>query len=261
MRFLLGKQREHQNQSLIYTIDIDFSAKSSGNINAKSSDNTDIESSGNNNTNGNGALNITIPGDEILAAALAVLKCLVPKGDLEITNVPLESWASQTLSLLKKMNCKVSAKENCKTAFGQAGTVAIPKSEYVGRKTRCIPFYQYIGQLPCMAVASAFAEGKSGFRDLDALRFSEPDGLDQLEKSLRPLGVRHGEMPDGIVVEGAKDFDGFDIHEPLPAYIAIAFCVAGLKCIGKTSIADDYILARWPGFENMINEICEFRAK
>jgi hypothetical protein len=68
-------------------------------------------------------------------------------------------------------------------------------------------------------------------------------------------------MPDGIVVEGAKEFDGFDIIETLPAHIAVAFCVAGLKCVGKTSLRDDNIFARWQDFEKMINEICEFRAK
>jgi 5-enolpyruvylshikimate-3-phosphate synthase len=244
MRFLKSKQRENQEQSLTYTVDVNFSAKSSDNSDAK---------------NGHSALNITIPGDEILAAALVTLKCLIPKGDLEITNAPLESWALQTISFIKKMGGKISMKENAKTAFGSCGAITVQKSEYIGRKTRCVPLYQYIGQLPCMTVAAAFAESKSVFRELEALRLCEPDGLDQLEKSLRPLGARHGEMPDGIVVEGAKDFDGFDIPEPLPAHVAIAFCVAGLKCMGKTSIADDRILARWPDFEKTINEICEFR--
>jgi hypothetical protein len=66
-------------------------------------------------------------------------------------------------------------------------------------------------------------------------------------------------MPNGIVVEGAKEFDGFDMKEPLPAHIAAALCVAGLKCLGKTSIADDFLTARWPEFEKMIGEIFVFR--
>jgi 3-phosphoshikimate 1-carboxyvinyltransferase len=206
-------------------------------------------------------LNITIPGDEILAAALLCLKCISPKGDLTISNAPLESWATQTLSFIKKMGCHVNVKEEGKTSFGVRGSLAVKKSACNGRKVRCLPHYQYFGQLPAMAVASAFAEGKSVFRELQPLRLCEPDGLDQLEQCLRPLGARHGEMPDGIVVEGAKEFDGFDILEPLPAHIAAAFCMAGLKCRGKTSIADDFIFARWPDFEKMLNDICEFRSK
>jgi hypothetical protein len=237
MRFLKSKQREVQPQSqILYTVETDF---------------TKITSSD--------TLNIAIPGDDIIATAFIILKCLIPKGDLEITNVPLESWAIQGIFALRKMGCKINTKDNSKSSFGSCGTVTVQKSDFVGRKIRCVPLYQYIGQLPCMTVGAAFASGKSVFRELDAIRLFEPDGLDQLEKSLRPLGVRHGEMPDGIVVEGAKEFDGFDIIEPLPAHIAIAFCMAGLKCMGKTAIADDFIYARWPGFEKAINEICEFR--
>jgi hypothetical protein len=245
MRFLRGKQRDTSTQNQIFIVDADFTKRGGDTANDK--DDT--------------ALDIVIPGDEILAAALVSLKCLIPKGELEISNAPLETWASQTLSFIRKMGCKVNTHGESKTSFGTRGSVSVKKVECFGRKVRCAPLYQYMGQLPCMAVTAAFAAGKSVFRELGALRLCEPDGIDQLEKCLRPLGVRHGEMPDGIVVEGAKDFDGFDILEPLPAHIAAAFCVAGLKCMGKTSIADDLIFARWPKFERMINDICEFRNK
>jgi len=207
------------------------------------------------------AVNIAIPGDETLAAALITAKALVPKGDFELSNVALDPWASQAASFLKKMGAKINTDEQAKTAFGPAGIVTVQKSERAGRKARCIPLYHYLGQLPCMAIAAAFAEGKSVFRDLEPMRLFDPDGLEQLEQCLRPLGIRHGEMPDGMVIEGAKEFDGFDIIEPLPAHIAAAFCVAGIKCHGKTSIADEFVFARWPNFEKIINEIFEFRSK
>ncbi|WP_461251950.1 hypothetical protein, partial [Treponema sp. R8-4-B8] len=77
----------------------------------------------------------------------------------------------------------------------------------------------------------------------------------------RPFSYTHLDVYKRQVIEGAKEFDGFDILEPLPAHIAAAFCVAGIKCHGKTSIADDFVFARWPDFEKMIHEIFEFRGK
>jgi hypothetical protein len=241
LRFMRGKQRSPEAQSQqSFIVEADFST-----INADTAN----------------AINITVPGDETLAAALITAKALVPKGDFELSNVALDPWASQAASFLKKMGAKINMDEQTKTAFGPAGTVTVQKSERVGRKARCIPLYHYLGQLPCMTIAAAFAEGKSVFRDLEPMRLFDPDGLEQLEQCLRPLGIRHGEMPDGMVIEGAKEFDGFDISEALPAHIAVAFCVAGVKCVGKTSIADDFVVARWPDFEKMINEIFEFRGK
>jgi hypothetical protein len=241
LRFMRGKQKggaEAPSQSFI--VEADFSTITHDNANA---------------------VNIAIPGDETLAAALITAKALVPKGDFELSNVALDPWASQALSFMKKMGAKINTEERAKTAFGPAGAVTVQKSERVGRKARCVPLYQYLGQLPCMTIAAAFAEGKSVFRDLEPMRLFDPDGLEQLEQCLRPLGIRHGEMPDGMVIEGAKEFDGFDILEPLPAHIAAAFCVAGIKCMGETSIADDFVAARWPDFEKMINEIFEFRGR
>jgi len=260
MRFLQGKQRDASTQSQIFIVDADFSRQSINTSNNSDDTKGDIST----DSAVDNALDIIVPGDEVLAAALVTLKHLIPKGDLEISNAPLETWASQTASFIRKMGCKINTQESAKTAFGSCGTVAVKRTECSGRKIRCVPLYQYIGQLPCMAVAAAFVDGresKSVFRELGALRLFEPDGVERLEKCLRPLGVRHGEMPDGIVMEGAKDFDGFDLWDQLPAHIAVAFCMAGLKCMGKTSVADEHIVSRWPDFEVLINNICEFRSK
>ena len=241
LRFLQNKKRGGQTQNQLYTVEADF----------KSSNKDDKDDDG---------LEIKIPGDEILAAALLSAKCLVPKGDLILSNVCLESWGSQAVSFIKKMGSKLNINETGKTAFGVHGTVETQRVENSGKKIRCTPLYQFFGQLPSMMIAAAFAKEreKSVFRNLGGLRFYEPDGIDQLEKALRPLGVRHGEMPDGIVVEGARDFDGFELTDALPAHIAIAFCMAGLRCLGKTSVQNGSIAARWPDFEKLLSEICEF---
>ena len=238
IRFLQSKKKAGSAQSQTFTVEADFAESSKK----------------------SGELDISIPGDEILAAALISAKCLVPKGELVLSNVALESWGSQAISFIRKMGSKLSINENGKSSFGIRGTVEIVKVENSGKKIRCAPLYQFLGQLPSMMIAAAFAKDKekSVFRNLDGLRLYEPDGIDQLEKCLRPLGVRHGEMPDGIVVEGARDFDGFELAEPLAAHIAIAFCMAGLRCLGETSVQSESIEERWPNFENLINEICEF---
>jgi hypothetical protein len=243
MRFMRAKPSDRTAQGRRVIVEADFSASAAGGAGE-----TD-------------AIEIVIPGDETLAAALITAKALVPKGSFEIENAALDPWASQAVAFLKRMGAKINAEERGKTAFGPVGIVTAQKSERVGRKASCVPLSQYLGQLPCMTLAAAFAEGKSVFRDLEPMRLFDPDGLDQLEQCLRPLGIRHGEMPDGIVVEGAKEFDGFDIKEPLPAHIAAAFCVAGAKCRGETSVTDDFLIARWPGFEKMLMGIFEFRGK
>jgi 5-enolpyruvylshikimate-3-phosphate synthase len=91
------------------------------------------------------------------------------------------------------------------------------------------------------------------------LRIDEPDGIQQLNSCIASVGARYGEMPDGIVVEGAKEFDGFDIKTVLPAPLAGACAIAALKCRGKTTIADDALLRRWPGFPAMLSSLVEYK--
>ncbi len=238
IRFLQQKKKTGPSQNQSFSVQIDFTRPEKGD-----------------------PLEIKVPGDDILGAALISSKCLIPKGSLVLSNVSLESWASQTMAFLRKMGCKLSIQENERTSFGSTGLVSLQKAELYGRKVKCIPLFQFTGQLPTMTITAAFASGQSVFRDLEDMRLDVPDGIDQLESCLRTLGVRHGEMPDGIVMEGARDFDGFDLKEPLPAHIAVAFCVAGLKCMGETSIEDSLVNDRWPDFGKLLSDICELRTQ
>jgi hypothetical protein len=202
---------------------------------------------------------ITVPGDDVFAALMVLAKCLVPKGSLVIENVGLEAWNTQALQLLKTMGGTVGTNETGISSFGPMGTVIVQKTNAFGRKIECRPWWQFAAQLPTMAVMAAFAQGQSIFRGLEDPREDEPDGLARIIGCLAALGVRYGEMPDGIVIEGSKQFDGFDINVALPAPIAGAFAVSALKCRGPSAIADDHIVKYWPDFKDALYSVCDFK--
>jgi EPSP synthase (3-phosphoshikimate 1-carboxyvinyltransferase) len=202
---------------------------------------------------------ITVPGDDVLGAIFAVAKCIVPRGSLIIENAGLESWNTATLALFKKMGGVIATQETGETSFGSCGTVSITKSGHCGRKVDCEPLFHYVPQLPAMVVLAAFGDGQTVFRGLADLRSDEPDGIAQILSCVKLLGARHGEMPDGLVVDGGRQFDGFDLSEHMPAHIAASFAAAGLRCMGKTKINDEAIVRRWPRFKEMLESICEFR--
>ena len=202
---------------------------------------------------------ILLPGDDVFAALMVTSKCLVAKGSLVIANVCLESWNTSVISLVRSMGSNVSIQETHTTSFGSAGTVVVQKFNPVGRKVECSPNFQYVFQLPAMVVTAAFAQGQTVLRGLEDLRLDEPDGIETINACIDALGARYGEMPDGIVVQGARQFDGFDVQTVLPAHCAGAFAVAGLKCRGTTTINDDDLLQRWPDFYSLLSSICEFK--
>jgi hypothetical protein len=202
---------------------------------------------------------VTVPGDDVLGAAFIAGKCLVPRGSLVIGNMGLESWNTQTLQLVKKMGGLVATQETGSTSYGAVGTVTLQKTELSGRKVECRPLFLYDGQLPAMVVLGAFARGQTVLRGLEDLRNDEPDAIEQILSCVNILGGRHGEMPDGIVIDGAPQYDGFDLPAGMPAPVAASFAMAGLRSMGATRIHDEAIVRRWPRFGEMLTSVCEFR--
>jgi hypothetical protein len=206
-----------------------------------------------------GPVAIDLPGDEVLLAQLLTAKSLRHKGSFIIDNAPLEPWALPLLTLMRKMGCKPSLQESRKTSFGACGIVSVQRFELTGQKTDFATQPQYMFQMPAMAILCGFAEGESVFRKFDDIRKSDPDAIRQLEACLKTMQVKFGDIPDGFVIKGCPEYDGFDLIEPLPAPVAGAFALAGLSCVGSTTINDEAILERWPGFNGMIEKYFEFR--
>jgi len=204
-------------------------------------------------------VDLRLPGDEVLLALFLAAKSLIPKGSFTIGNAPLEPWASPIMGLMRKMGSKPAQQEMCQTAFGAAGIISLQKFELTGQKTDFIPHYDYAFHLPAMAVLAAFAEGQSLFRKFEDLRRSDPDRIKQLETCLRTMRVKFGDIPDGFVIKGSQEHDGFDLIEPLPAGLAGAFAAAGLHCVGSSTVNDDLLLQRWPDFYELIEKHFEFK--
>jgi len=202
---------------------------------------------------------ITLPGDDALGAVLIAAKCNVPRGGLVIENIGLESWNTQALQLVKKMGGNVSTQETGSTSFGAVGNLTIQKFTLAGRKIECRPLFQYTPQLPAMLVLAAIAQGQSVFRGLEDLRKDEPDGIAQLIAIVNLFGIRYGEMPDGLVIDGGRQYDGSDCPDRLQAHAAASCVAIALHAMGRTTINDEAIEERWPDFYRQIIALCEYR--
>ncbi len=209
----------------------------------------------------NEPVDIELPGDEVLLALFCAAKSLVQRGSLVIDNSPLEPWAAPIIPFLRKMGCKPSLQEIRKTAFGSVGMLSLSRFDLTGQKIDFAPQHPAAMQLPAMATVAAFAENQSLFRQFEDLRRSDPDGIRQLESCLKTMNVKFGDIPDGFVIKGEKEYDGFDLIEPLPAPLAGAFAIAGLRCIGSTMVNDERIVERWPDFYEMIMKVGEVRSQ
>ena len=88
-----------------------------------------------------------------------------------------------------------------------------------------------IDEYPILAVAAAFAEGRTMMRGLEELRVKESDRLAAIVAGLRANGVRVEETEDGMIVEG-RGADGVTgggtVATHMDHRIAMSFLVMGL---------------------------------
>lgn len=103
--------------------------------------------------------------------------------------------------------------------------------------------------VPVLAVACAFAKGRSVIRGGERLRFKESDRIASTLAGLRAIGVPVTETADGMVIEGGAALHGGSIHGYNDHRIVMAFAVAALCLPDEVIISDRESIAKsYPEF-------------
>ena len=93
-----------------------------------------------------------------------------------------------------------------------------------------------IDEIPVLAVAAAFARGRTVITGAEELRVKECDRIHAIVTSLRALGADVEEFEDGLAVNGGKPLKGACVDSFTDHRIAMAMGVAGLAASGRTTI-------------------------
>jgi 3-phosphoshikimate 1-carboxyvinyltransferase len=113
-----------------------------------------------------------------------------------------------------------------------------------------------IDEYPILAVAAAFARGRTVMHGLAELRVKESDRLGAIAQGLAACGAEVAVEGDTLVVDGkAAPLPGAaDIAARLDHRIAMAFLVLGLAAERPTRIDDGATIATsFPGFVALMN--------
>ncbi len=90
--------------------------------------------------------------------------------------------------------------------------------------------------LPILAVAAAFAKGKSHFTNAARLRLKESDRLKTTAAMLNTLGGKVVEQPAGLIVHGGRPLTGGTVDGANDHRIVMAAAIAATYCKGPTTI-------------------------
>jgi 3-phosphoshikimate 1-carboxyvinyltransferase len=112
-----------------------------------------------------------------------------------------------------------------------------------------------IDEVPALAVAAAFAEGRFTVSGASELRVKESDRIAALAEGLGALGARVRELPDGLVVEGGSPLRGAPVRSHGDHRIAMALSVAALGAAGATEVEGaECVAVSFPGFYGLLEQ-------
>lgn len=202
------------------------------------------------------AISVSVPRDPSSAAFPLVAALIVAGSEVSIPGVLLNPRRTGLLDVLKNMGATISISNRRESGGEEIGDLTVRQAPLRGMEVPPERAPAMIDEYPVLAVAAAFAEGRTTLRGLEELRVKESDRLAAIAAGLRVIGVTVEELADGLVIEG-RGSDGVrgggTVETHLDHRIAMSFIVAGLASREPVSIDDSSMIATsFPEFETLM---------
>jgi 3-phosphoshikimate 1-carboxyvinyltransferase len=198
---------------------------------------------------------ITVPRDPSSAAFPLVAALIVPGSEVSIPGVLLNPRRIGLIETLKEMGANISISNRRESGGEEIGDLVAKHSTLKGIDVPAARAPSMIDEYPILAIASAFAQGRTTMRGLGELRVKESDRLAAIVAGLRACGVAVEELEDGVIIEGRSSDvpGGGDIVTHLDHRIAMAFLVCGLAARDPVAVDDVSMIATsFPEFEGLM---------
>ncbi|MDO8643578.1 MAG: 3-phosphoshikimate 1-carboxyvinyltransferase, partial [bacterium] len=175
---------------------------------------------------------------------------------LVLKNIGINPTRTGLLDVLKKMDGRIALKNRKNWNGEPVADIEILPSRLKGTTVRGKLIPRLIDEIPILAVAAAFAQGKTTIRDAAELRVKESDRIAVLKRELSRLGVRIKERPDGLEIFGGTPLRGARVKSEGDHRIAMALAIAALFAKGKTKIqGTSCIQTSFPTFLPLLRKI------
>jgi 3-phosphoshikimate 1-carboxyvinyltransferase len=192
---------------------------------------------------------VNIPGDISAASYFIIAGLLVNGSEIKVEDVGLNPSRLGFIEVLKKMKAPIVVKQTGDYGFEPVGTVEIKASSIKGRRMVGELIPSIIDELPVMAIVAAAAQGTSVIRDAYELRHQKTDRIKTIAANLRKMGVKVGELEDGLAIDGGAELEGAEIDTYGDHRLAMSFAIAALIAKSPSVIKDaECVAVSYPGF-------------
>ncbi|WAM31040.1 3-phosphoshikimate 1-carboxyvinyltransferase [Caldicellulosiruptor naganoensis] len=202
------------------------------------------------------ALKIKVPSDISSAAFFIVLALICEDSEVIVENCILNHTRTGIIDILKQMGADISI-EDVQIQNGElVGTIVAKSSSLQGVSVDKDDIPRIIDEIPILAVAAAFADGKTIIDNASELRVKESDRIKTTIEMLKSFGAECYELENGLEIIGSKNklkagiVDSYNDHRIAMAGAVMACAVEGESTILNAECAS----VSFPNFYEILFE-------
>jgi 3-phosphoshikimate 1-carboxyvinyltransferase len=203
-------------------------------------------------------LSLRIPNDISAAAFWMVAATVHPDAELRLTGVGVNPTRSGIIEALREMGADIAVEEERGVGGEPVGDIVVRSSELHGIPVEGDIIPRLIDEVPALAVAAAFATGRTEIRDARELRVKESDRITAVASQLSRLGVTIEELDDGMVIEGGHGIEGGDVASFGDHRLAMALAITGLAAKNPVRLSDSAAVSiSYPMFWEHLQQVSD----
>jgi 3-phosphoshikimate 1-carboxyvinyltransferase len=190
---------------------------------------------------------ISVPGDFSSAAFLAVAAAIVRGSRVQLADVGLNPTRIGLLGILNRMGAAVEVQEDhSRDGSEPRGTIVAGHGPLAATRVHGDEVPLAIDELPLVALAGCFAEGRTVVSGAEELRHKESDRIATVVEGLRGIGAQVEALEDGFAVRGAGSLRGGTLDAHGDHRLAMLGAIAGLasrdgvEVVGANAAAVSY---------------------
>lgn len=192
-----------------------------------------------------------IPSDISSAAFFIVAGLITQDSEIILKNICINPTRDGIIHVLKAMNGQIELYNNRTVSGEQVADIIVKSSNLVGTTVEGTIIPTLIDEIPIIAVAAAFAEGKTIIKDAAELKVKESNRIDSIVNELKKMGASIEATDDGMIINGSSSLHGAIVESYNDHRIAMSLSIAALKADSDTTILNSKCInISYPNFFN-----------
>ena len=198
---------------------------------------------------------LEVPGDISSAAFWLVAASIIPNSNLTLKNVGVNKTRTGIIDVLLNMGADIKVVNERMSGKEPMADLIVKSAKLKGTSFGAEIMPRLIDEIPVIAVAAMFAEGKTIITGAEELRVKETDRLSAVVNEFSKMGGNIVGTEDGLIIEGTGKLNKVNCYSYHDHRIAMALAVAGAAAEGVNIENPDCVCISYPTFYQTLEKI------